>query len=406
MNNQVVTKRFLLSVAAFAGLIGTALASGFGLYEMSTKAHALGGAVIGEAVDASANFYNPATLSDLTNITVSAGFVTQHPRARIKVDGAPSTAMNPGLFWLPHFNLAAPLPAGFTFGLGAAPEFGLGSAYDENWELVNSSQETTVQSFTLTPNLSYAITDRWSVGAGLRFLFFEFEQYSQPVPGGLYNRLWGDNRMSDFGWQAGTRYRLLDNLSVGLVYRSRIEVNVEGKSETDGYVGDIPVDRTVRAETDLMMPDSITTGFNWDMTKTWHLGGAFMWTQWSTVSVLNFNLGGANTPCKLNWEDTYRVTLAPSWDFAEDWTWMWSYGYETDCTGDQDSTMLPCADRHLLATGLAWRCWEGLELALSYGLIIMDGRSSHATDRSGVLREYTAYRGVSHAVGFTVTYRF
>jgi len=399
-----MAKKILTVVSvAFAGQV---LASGFGLYEMSAKAHALGGTVVGEAVDASANFYNPATLSDLTNVTVTAGFVTQHPRARMKVEGASSTAMNSGLFWLPHVNLSVPLPAGLTFGLGMAPEFGLGTAYDENWELVNSSQETTVQSFTVAPNLSYAVTDRWSVGAGLRFLFFDFEQYSQPIPGQLYNRLWGDNRMADFGWQAGTRYRLLDNFSVGLVYKSRIEVNVEGKAETDGSMGGVSVDRTVHAETDLTMPDSISTGFNWDITDTWHLGGAFMWTQWSTLGELDFNLGGAHTPCRLNWEDTYRVALAPSWDFAEDWTWMCSYGYETDCTGDQDSTMLPCADRHMLATGLTWRCLKDLELSLSYGMIIMDGRSSQATDVTGVLREYTAYRGISHAVGFTLTYRF
>ena len=108
----------------------------------------------------------------------------------------------------------------------------------------------------------------------------------------------------------------------------------------------------------------------------------------------------------LNWVDTYRIAVAPSWDFAEDWTWMASYAYETDCTGDQDSTMLPCADRHMITTGLAWRCWAGLELALSYGIIIMDARPSQATDAAGVMRDYCAYRGLSHAVGFTITYRF
>ena len=40
--------------------------SGFGLYEMSTASHALGW-----AVDVSVTCINPATLSDLTNITDS-----------------------------------------------------------------------------------------------------------------------------------------------------------------------------------------------------------------------------------------------------------------------------------------------------------------------------------------------
>ena len=380
----------------------SAFPSGFGLYEMSAASHALGGAVVGKAVDASANFFNPATLSDLTNITVSAGFVTQHPSARMKVNGsAGSSEMNPGLFWLPHFQLSVPLPAGFTFGFGGYVECGLGSAYDRNWPLVNSSQETTVESFTLNPNLSYAITDRWSVGAGIRFFYFDFEQYSEPMPGAVYHRLKGDNRLGDWGWQVGTRYRLLDNFAVGAVYKSMINVNVDGKSQTDGAVN-----RWVDASTDIDMPESITGGFNWDVTDDWHFGSAFTWTKWSSFDTLNFNLGGINTPVRLNWVDTYRIAVAPSWDFAEDWTAMASYAYETDCTGDQDSTMLPCADRHMITTGLRWNCWAGLELALSYGIIIMDGRPSQATDAAGNLRSYCAYRGLSHAVGFTLTYRF
>jgi len=380
----------------------TVLASGFGLYDMSAASHALGGAVVGKAVDASANYFNPATLSDITNVTVSAGFVTQHPRARMKVgDEGYSTAMNPGVFWLPHVHLAMPLPYGFTFGLGTYVECGLGSEYDRNWSLVNSSQQTTVQSFTLNPNLSYAITDRWSVGAGLRFFYFDFEQYSEPMPGLVYHRLKGDNRFRDWGWQVGTRYRLFDNFSVGAVYKSMINVNVDGKSQVDGLKNS-----WVDAQTDIDMPESIAGGFNWDIADDWHLGSAFTWTKWSSFSQLNFKLGQTMKPIELNWVDTYRIAVAPSWDFAEDWTWMLSYAYETDCTGDQDSTMLPCADRHMITTGLSWRCWAGLELALSYGVVIMDGRPSQATDAYGVLRDYCAYRGISHAVGFTLTYRF
>ena len=76
----------------------------------------------------------------------------------------------------------------------------------------------------------------------------------------------------------------------------------------------------------------------WDITDDWHFGSAFTWTKWSNFSQLNFNLGGMTTPVELNWVDTYRIAVAPSWDFARDWTWMASYAYETDCTGEQDST--------------------------------------------------------------------
>lgn len=394
-------RQFALAVV-LVGLSLKTLASGFGLYEFSTSAHALGGAVVGRAADASAVFYNPATLCDLTNTTVTFGFVTQHPRGRMKVEGASgSSPMDAGCFMLPHFNLAVPLPAGFAFGLGAGPEFGLGSAYDNDWPLVNSSQETTVESLTLTPNLAWEPIDGLAVGFGMRFMWFDFEQWSQPYPGLVTHRLKGDNRCRSVGWQAGLRYRVSDDFALGLVYKSQMQVDVDGKSTLEGAA-----DAFRDAATDIMMPDSITAGFNWDITRTWHLGGAFTWTQWSTIGVLNFNLGGDNSPCELNWTDTYRVSIAPSWDFADDWTWMASYAFETDSTGDQLSTMLPGASRHMLATGLTWRCWEGLELSLSYGLILMDGKTSAALDAAGRRREYAPHRGLSHAVGFSLTYRF
>ena len=151
------------------------LGSGFGLYEASSPTYALGGAVVGRAYDASANFFNPATLTDLTNLTVTAGFMTEHPRGRIKTDlpGGRTSSMDPGVFWLPHFHLAIPLPWDFAFGLGVMPEYGLGSEYSDSWDLNFNSINTTVMSFTVNPNLAYKVTDEWSVGAGQQQNDFE-----------------------------------------------------------------------------------------------------------------------------------------------------------------------------------------------------------------------------------------
>ena len=423
-------------VATVVSLVGMrAEASGFGLYEASAKTYALGGAVIGKAVDASANFHNPATLTDLTNITVSVGFMTEHPRGRMKVhrghelQGSGYYHMDPGVFVLPSFQMAVPLWWDFTFGLGIMPEYGLGSAYDVTWPLTNNSEETTVTSITVNPNLAFKITDKWSVGGGLRFLFFDFEQYSNPYAynpafagtpyenvaiARLRNRLKGDNNMKDFGWQIGTKYDITDNFSVGVVYKSQTKVNVDGKSETHG-VQDLlakgAADQAAAkingpAETELTLPQSITAGFNWDITKTVHLGGMVGWTEWSSVDVLDFNLNGTHKDIILNWNNTWRAGLAPSWEFAEDWTLLGSYVFETDCTHKQESTMLPGSERHMISLGLDWRISGNWSCCLTYGMILMDGQKSHARGANNELWSYEAHRALSHAAGFTVTYKF
>ncbi len=391
------------------GLLGfTSFGSGFALYEPSAAAHALGGATVGKAVDASANFINPATLDDLTNITITVGFVTEHPRCKVQVDGGKDERVDAGLFWLPHFMISVPLPYGFTFGLGGDAEYGLGTKYDHGWSMEWSTHDTTVQGYVLTPNLSYAITDDWSVGVGLRWLYFDFEQYSSPMQGlpmpSTENRLKGDNGFKDFGWQIGTRYKILDNLSVGLVYKSQIDTKINGKCTFDpDYIGG-----SGDAHAKLKLPQSITGGVNWDITDKWHLGAAVSWTEWSTIDTLTFNLPTGQKPVGLHWHDTWRFALGGAWDFVDDWTFMLSYIYDMDCTDEhQTSAMLPPADRHILGGGFRWRATDNLEFTLSYTCIFMAGGDMYTVRKeTGALYHLHSHDGFCHAGGFSVTYKF
>ena len=408
----------LFSMMAVVGVSAAVYASGFGLYEASAKTYALGGTVVGRAADGSANFFNPATLTDLTNITITVGCMTEHPRAKIKVERMQSEKMDPGVFPLPSFQAAVPLPWDFTFGLGIMPEYGLGSAYDDSWTMNWNSTETTVISFTVNPNLAWRLGD-FSVGAGLRFLYFDFEQFQFPWAGmggthfgRMNSRLKGDNGMKDFGYQVGVKYDVTENFAVGLVYKSPTTVRVKGKSEVSPQSAD-PVTVGSAAvvngpsKTEIELPQSITGGFNWDITDTVHLGGAVSWTQWSSIDTLDFNLNGFHKPIRLEWNDTWRVGIAPSWDVAENWTAMLSYVYENDCCGNQESTMLPAADRHMISAGLCWSPCDCLELALTYGVIVMDGKETQCRDNiDGQLYHYRAHRGISHAAGLSVTFRF
>ena len=380
----------------------------------------MGGAVVGRAMDASANFHNPATLTDLTNVTVTVGFVTEHPRGNVRgrTDGrswGEDSTFDPGFFWLPHFQLAVPLPHGFAFGLGGMPEYGLGTEYDTDSPLAWNAQSTEVQGYVLSPNLAYQITDKWSVGAGLRWLFFTFEQY-KAMPSMDYH-LYGDNRAESLGWQVGTKYDILDNLSAGLVYKAPIPVCVRGDTDAKANVSaaaPAAAAMTDGADADLTLPQSVTGGINWDVVDTWHLGFCVSWTEWSEFDTLVFNVKPQRNPVVLNWNDTWRGTIGSCWDFYEDWKWMISYTFDMDSCHDktQESAMLPPAHRHILASGFSWNLWRGLELTLSYACIFMDGGSMDFTDSRGLSGapnsrwHVETCRGYCHAVGASLTYRF
>ena len=407
--------RRIAVLLASGGLSLAAAGSGFSLYEPSVVSHAMGGALVGKAMDASANFNNPATLTDLTNIWVTVGFVTEHPRGAMRVtrDGqhfGNDETIDAGLFWLPHFQLAVPLPWGFTFGFAGDAEYGLGTKYGYNDPTAWSSTETTVQGYVLNPNLAYRITDKWSVGAGIRWLYFDFEQYKNL--GAMDYHLYGDNRFASLGWQVGTKYDILDNLAVGIVYKSPIDVDVKGDTDARAKLpaaGPTARAMTGGADAEMTLPQSVTAGVNWDVVRTWHLGFATSWSQWSEFDSLTFNVKPKPSPVYLDWNDTWRASIGSAWDFAEDWTWMVSYTFDMDCclNKDQSSTMLPPAHRNILGTGFVWRCWRGLEFALSYACIFMDGGSMDTTNpQDGSHWHMETVRGFCHAAGFSVTYRF
>lgn len=439
-------KQFGILSLALVGAV-SAEAAGFALYGGSAKGMAMGGAVMGNAIDASANYYNPATITDFDNTVWTVGMGTETPFANVaaRTGGHKyTTEMNPGTFLLPHAYVVQPLPYDFSFGLGIAPEYGLGSAYSESWPMNWNTTETTIQGLVVNPNLAYKVTDDWSVAAGFRILYFSFEQRSRPqVPGiainqgmtaqginpypnpmlgpcpptamyGLKNHIKADNGFSDYGYQVSTRYKILENLSAGVMYRSSIHTRVRGTSTTTAgnvpYVGNtLAGQNSGRGGANITLPQSVTAGLNWDATETLHFGYAMTWTHWSTMDKIVFNLPGGDKTVKLGWKDTFRFAFGGAWDFAEDWTLMGAYVFDLDpCSKRENygSTMLPPGNRHNGQLGLTYRINKNWELTGTYGLILMKGRSQKFTDVTNREYRFSTSGGRSHQCGLTLSYYF
>ena len=444
-----------------------AFAAGFGLYEGSARGNALGGAVMGKAVDASANFYNPATLSDLTGTVVTVGMTTEHPTADMYIDGRSSRKMDPGAFVLPHAYISQQLPYDFTLGLGIAPEYGLGTHYHKNWSMAWNTRDTTIEGISFNPNLAYAVTEDWSVSAGIRLMYFSFDQHSDQMAvrdgqsyGTVRDHLKGDNGMIDWGWQLSTRYKITEKLSAGVMYKSFIDCKIKGENHTQVEKYDDSaiagqVQRGVRAalagagvpagtsmydalyrqyyaqaynaavarahgqvdqgasEADgpasakVRLPQSLTMGLNYDVLDDLHLGTAATWTQWSCMEAINFHLPGDNDrTVPLRWNDAWRIGFGAAYDLTEELTLMGSYIYDQDPSRKyHGSSMLPPGDRQIATIGLGY-AWGNIDIAVSYGLVFMSGDSLFIRDDTGARHKLESSNGLSHAAAVTVSYRF
>ncbi len=376
-------KKLLFALSACLSF-GTVYSAGFGLYEASARGNALGGTLVGSTKDASAVYYNPANMTETTNVSVMVGSTFVWLYSDVTVDGKSERNMNPGLFCIPSVFVTTPVWDDLHFGLGAYCENGLGTKYGTDWTLAGDTTETTLMQFTLNPNLAYKITDWWSVAAGLKMSYITFNNKKRPhhgTPGyDLMSELDGDD--ISMGYNFGTTFRLFESqdfgrLGLGVVYRSQIKHNIKGDFDINGTVphpifGQVPYaaaggDTHSDASARLTLPQSLTAGLNWDSpNEKWHAGFATTWTQWSSVDTISFKIP-ARTPTgarssfdlPLDWDDVWRFSVGLEYDVTDDFSLRCGYVYDMDPSSeDRGTTMLPGGDRNILGLGAGYYIWR------------------------------------------------
>lgn len=424
--DTVNMKKSLLAVvtvlAATAGF-----GAGFGLYEASSRGNAMGGALVGKTGDATANYYNPAGLTDMTNVSVSAGFTLINPFCDSKVGGIPGSngkrigqpKMNAGWFFAPNAYISAPITDDLSIGWGNYSEFGLGTKYGRNWALAYDTTETTIEQFTFNPNIAYKITDWWSISAGLRISYITFENYGCPYAGlpGFNLRSHLEGHDWDLGYMLGTKFKITDSLHAGIVYRSRIDHNIKGDFDLHGsavnpYTG-TPMAMTVEggASAKLALPASVTAGVNWDVTDDWRLGATIIWTEWRSVDTIHFMLPATYSyDERLKFDNAFRYGMGTEYDFTDWLQGRLGYVYDLDPSHEKHgTTMLPAGDRHIAASGLGFKLSDNLRLDVGLSFIFMERSSRDIRDRNYPLRpvnHWECRNSFSYLVSAGVTYNF
>ena len=420
----------LVVVTVAASVWCGAHGAGFGIYEASARGNALGGTLVGSTKDASANYYNPANMSETTNFAFMVGGTFLTPFCDVKVDGEAQHKMNAGWFAVPTFYATVPLPFDFALGWGNYTEFGLGSKYGDRWALAGDTRKTTLEQFTFNPNLSYKVTDWWSVAGGIRMSYITFENWKQPHNGeafyydtygmtlsqypnayNLNSHLKGDDW--DYGYNLATTFKIRDDLSVGAVYRSRIRHNIKGHFDLGGRVttplGAVPQSAELPASAKLTLPQSLTLGGNWDATERWHLGTAVSWTEWSCLEQINFKIPQYGYSLPLKWHDVWRFGFGAEYDLTDYLALRASYVFDMDPC-NRGTTMIPGGDRHIPGLGLGWKIMPNLRLDFGYNLVVQaeNSREITLTSMSGekTTHHFATRNSFAHMASVSLAYEF
>ena len=223
---------FLMTVFA----TGPAYAGGAALYELGTPDVGLAAAgYAARAQDASTVFTNPAGMSRLegTQVLVGAqalyGDVKFSPNSNTTVSGSDG---GNAIGWLPGGSLffVQPLSQDLRIGLGMLSYFGLAESYDNGWVGRYYVQNAKLVGLTLTPALSYKVTDWLSVGAGLNAMYGYYKTQAA-----INNVVGADGNLTyrDREWGYGANFGILvepvKGTRFGLTYLSEVKLDFAGR---------------------------------------------------------------------------------------------------------------------------------------------------------------------------------
>ncbi len=398
-----------------------ALANGFYVPEIGVRAASLGAAFVGLSDDYSAMHYNPAGITQIKGIEVTASLADGMPLASregaVYFSGPPSNPIyRPSPIqatsslvhhWAPGVFAYADL-ATMKVGLGAYTLAEVGAKWSgtEVWDdLIDDytttddvgpratgippNYESSIKGYVVSASLAKEIIPGLSLGVTGHALYShvrfqnggwiqEIFDNEAPEPDSSYlhpAQMTEDATGWSYGATFGVLYRATNYLSVGASLRTPMTVTHEGWVEVVSSWE--PVARPKQNESfDLTYPMWAAVGFAYRdfLAEGLTITADLQWTQWSDVDSLartvdNELPGGNTTP--MNWENTYEFAIG--FDYRVSRSLSLRLGYRNSPTPATDDAtynfILPETDKNVVGLGVGYRqdVWT-LDFALSYQL--------------------------------------
>ena len=385
----------ILTVVALICSTGTSFAAGFALAEQSVKG--LGNAFAGGAAvaeDATTVFFNPAGMSRLEGMNITAGLHYIVPSAKFTKTSAtqpvaltgntttPQTGGDGGdggvSAFVPNFFFTAQAGEKWNYGIGINTPFGMATKYDEDWVGRFHGIESHLMSININPSASYKVNDQFSLGLGVSAQYLDAELSQEAVfgPGqSSFSEVKGDSW--GYGYNLGLMYEFNDNTRIGASYRSSVFHSVDGTiafrdpaaSFANGNVtGKITLPASAQA--------SVFHSFN----GKFDIMADVMWTEWSVFEDLTFQTPIGTSTTVENWKNNMRYSVGGTFHVNEKLALRTGVAYDQTPIPDETRTpRIPGADRTWLSIGAGYapNAWS---FDFAYAHIWVDDGSINLTD--------------------------
>ncbi len=384
---KITQSLFALSTLTLAVQAG---AAGFALNESTTSAAGTAYAGRGSnAEDASIMAANPAgiALLDERQVTFGSAIVVPDGNFTGSSNTAPVAASEDGFLntsMIPFGYFSLPIDHQLSFGMGIYAPFGSSTNYDDNWAGRYLADETDVTFINLQPTVAYKFNDQFSVGIGVFATYADGELSRFVYPPSATDRVVIQGDDWAWGWNIGAIWQPLPTTSLGISYRSSVDVKLGGNATGTGALfGNTTV--TEKAGLDITLPDNLDLSLTHQIDDRWTIMAGATWTRWSHFEKLLITSeqgsGGVSDPglappsavpgvityVQENWQDVWSFAVGTSYRYNDRLTLKAGYAFDQTPVEDTYRTArIPDSDRNWLTIGGKYELDRGWTIDVAY----------------------------------------
>jgi long-chain fatty acid transport protein len=376
---------------------GSAAAAGFQLLGEQNAA-GIGNAGAGSAAtaeNASTIYYNPAGLTQLQGIQVSAGVTAVKTSFEFTDNGSSVGALatsgnggNGGSWgFVPNAYMSMALSKDLYIGLGIGAPFGLKTSYDNPWMGAAQSLSFDIKTININPTIAWRANDWVSLGFGLNWQKIDAEYVRVAAVGpiapgftsagslGSTVRL----NLSDdaWGWNAGALFTLSPATKVGVSYRSAIKfettgdvaITSNGTTDANNTTAALTASgRVSNTSASIKLPDTFILSLTHKLNDQWELLGDVSWTGWSSIPKVDIvrtsglQNGAIAQTLDTDFRDTWRVAVGANYTLNNAWKLKMGVAYDQTPVKDAAHRLvsLPDNDRTWLSLGVQWKAAKNM----------------------------------------------
>lgn len=388
-----------------------------------------GSAFVAQANNPSAVYYNPAGLTQLKERYVSFSYVAEFPENSFKPLSGDEVQMQRQYFLIPSLYLVENFGCkDFRFGLGVTAPYGLGTdwSHDSFSRLV--ATESDLEVMNINPTVAYKVNEKISVGAGIDYMISHISKHKRLAPAlsddGEFQLKGKDD---GWGYNLGLLYKPSDKHSIGLSYRSEVELTYRGFASLDNLnalytivFGGSSYNTDIKSE--LAIPQTLAVGYAYRPNNKWTLETDVEWADWSCIeqdkvdyqsetNATRLTVLNSGNPASKDWNDTLSYGFGAEYRATDRLALRIGYLFEDNPIPSANfDTALPDSDRHGITLGLGYT-FKAVKIDVSYmALFFVDRDVTNDVDENVTTGDDPdidgEYEGFTNVFGINFTYKY